>query len=301
MPARRSSSTSSDDGWVSAHIYHHTDPDSVVLDVVAPVAAMLPEIPEARSWFFLRHWQGGPHIRLRVCCSTPAASREVRDLISRVIGTWRQQLRPGADLPPAAYLAQAGELRRIEPGHAETEPLSPTGTAQFRDFRGDWAPHLAPVADTPGLEMFLRESSEVACDVVAAATGQQRILHAVQVYCQAPLDFPVPRSPEDRVSSVRAVRSGWGQLIADGSLPDLEAWAARTFARQPAGWQKMASVRGPQLRRLIAAMDPLLPGSHRTVLVHALHTHLNRVGLTLRAEAAALLLSLRILEGEMSR
>ena len=36
--------------------------DSVLLDGVVPVLAELP----VSKWFFVRYWQGGPHLRLRM-------------------------------------------------------------------------------------------------------------------------------------------------------------------------------------------------------------------------------------------
>ena len=36
--------------------------DRVVSDVVGPVVDTLPDTP----WFFIRYWQGGPHVRVRL-------------------------------------------------------------------------------------------------------------------------------------------------------------------------------------------------------------------------------------------
>jgi len=44
--------------WPGLRVYYHDEPDALILDAVRPVLA---DAPDA---FFVRHWFGGPHLRL---------------------------------------------------------------------------------------------------------------------------------------------------------------------------------------------------------------------------------------------
>lgn len=55
-------------GWAGVHCYLHLDvvqTDSFITECVAPTAQRLIDAGKASSWFFLRYWHGGPHVRVR--------------------------------------------------------------------------------------------------------------------------------------------------------------------------------------------------------------------------------------------
>ncbi len=54
--------------WRSLHLYL-ADPastDAFLLEVIGPTLAAYCSSGQAGSWFYMRYWEGGPHIRLRV-------------------------------------------------------------------------------------------------------------------------------------------------------------------------------------------------------------------------------------------
>lgn len=55
-------------GWAGVHCYLHLDvvqTDRFITECVAPAAQRLIGTGKAASWFFLRYWHGGPHVRIR--------------------------------------------------------------------------------------------------------------------------------------------------------------------------------------------------------------------------------------------
>lgn len=108
----------STDPWVSAHLFHQGDQDRLVLDLVAPVVAELRERALAGRWFYLRYWDGGPHLRLRVLARTEEAREEIRSVLTaRCTGHLARS--PSPDLvDQQAYVEQArrfGALEGVEP------------------------------------------------------------------------------------------------------------------------------------------------------------------------------------------
>lgn len=75
--------------WWSGHLHYHQDIDEVIRSVVAPVTTTLDR--EGFAWFFLRYWDGGTHVRLRVLAPRPddraradlLVSSHMSDLVAR--------------------------------------------------------------------------------------------------------------------------------------------------------------------------------------------------------------------------
>ncbi|MFI9813828.1 thiopeptide-type bacteriocin biosynthesis protein [Saccharothrix variisporea] len=52
--------------WVAAHVFHRADQDSLITQAMAPLCEDLVRAGHVEDWFFLRYWEGGPHVRLRL-------------------------------------------------------------------------------------------------------------------------------------------------------------------------------------------------------------------------------------------
>ncbi|MYR62274.1 lantibiotic biosynthesis protein, partial [Streptomyces sp. SID625] len=63
---------------MSAHVFTAHPLDLVIHDLVREVSGELRRRGLIDLLFFLRHWQGGPHLRLRVRLTEPAAEPAVR-------------------------------------------------------------------------------------------------------------------------------------------------------------------------------------------------------------------------------
>ncbi|MEV4569222.1 lantibiotic dehydratase C-terminal domain-containing protein [Nonomuraea sp. NPDC049419] len=70
--------------WVSAHVFHDGDLDLVITDLLAAVQSRLDADGAARGLFFLRYWEGGPHLRVRVL-ARPGRVDDVRRILSGAV------------------------------------------------------------------------------------------------------------------------------------------------------------------------------------------------------------------------
>ncbi|MFF2629913.1 thiopeptide-type bacteriocin biosynthesis protein [Kitasatospora griseola] len=117
--------TPQDMGWRSWHLHIATFVpaalDAVVTEVVGPLADRLELLePDGPPWFFVRYWQGGPHLRLRVSGLTQAESNGVEvALASRLHAL-------DAATPPARRIDQetyARAVRRLAAAGEQGVPL----------------------------------------------------------------------------------------------------------------------------------------------------------------------------------
>ncbi|MFE9451717.1 thiopeptide-type bacteriocin biosynthesis protein [Streptomyces sp. NPDC006739] len=86
--------------------------DRVVNEVVAPVVRSLDGAP----WFFIRYWQGGPHIRLRVGDLSPAEFDRVERLLRERLETSGRPAAGESSISEETYRAEARLLARNESG-----------------------------------------------------------------------------------------------------------------------------------------------------------------------------------------
>jgi hypothetical protein len=155
--------------WVSAHLYFHGDLDDVVAGVVEPVARAL-----GRPAFFLRHWEGGPHVRLRVR-ARGAAAAATRAAIRDRAEDWFRRHPSAARVDAAAYRRTREWALRREPWTDPATGLRPNNSVAFVPYRPEperYGPDLAAV------ERHFVESSDLARAAVTARmpSGERDLL-----------------------------------------------------------------------------------------------------------------------------
>lgn len=73
--------------WTSFHVFQHdasVRQDELLSRAVQPALQQLAERGELESWFFIRYWEGGPHLRLRLK-SSPAGIEHMQSAIRTFI------------------------------------------------------------------------------------------------------------------------------------------------------------------------------------------------------------------------
>lgn len=157
--------------WYSWHL-HLSSParsmhDRVILDVVEPaVAAAAP-----RGFFFIRYWQGGPHVRLRMQGLSPESAWRAEAALT-------ERLRAAVELRgdekaidrdqfglQAATMATAGEQGKVLPVEALREPGA---------YRARYEPEYGRYGGAgllPLSEQLFEESSRAVLDILRGSPG----------------------------------------------------------------------------------------------------------------------------------
>ncbi|EWM13652.1 lantibiotic dehydratase C-terminal domain-containing protein [Kutzneria sp. 744] len=204
--------------WVSAHVFYHGDLDVLVGELISPLTKELTRRRLARQFFFLRYWDGGPHIRLRVRPARGRSGIEVRELVERRCEEYLRR-RPAPDrLDEQEYARVAAQMAQFE----ATTPLPrmyPNNSVVFIPYVreghrfGDGKSILA-------IERHFGESSQIALEMLAARpTPDQR---ATLAFCLILLTWflCVPSAAELRAylglssAGARTLLPGWDEHAA---------------------------------------------------------------------------------------
>ncbi|WEH37018.1 lantibiotic dehydratase C-terminal domain-containing protein [Streptomyces sp. AM 4-1-1] len=161
-----------EDRWVSAHVFTGHPLDLVLSALVPEAVAELRQRGLADRFFFLRHWQGGPHLRLRVRLTTPAAEPSVRAALDAHATALFRALPPSQPMSAHQYRSLARRLSAQEP---ESEPgaLAPNDSLAFHAYRPEHGKYGRGAA-LRAVEDAFATCSELALAAVLAEWGPAR-------------------------------------------------------------------------------------------------------------------------------
>ncbi|MFF8595401.1 lantibiotic dehydratase C-terminal domain-containing protein [Streptomyces sp. NPDC015220] len=262
------------DHWVGVHVFTGHPLDLVVRALVPGVLAELRDRDLIDRLFFLRHWQGGPHLRLRVRLTSPAAEPAARATLAAHTAAFFRALPPSQAMTEHQYDALAARLSAREP---ESEPgtLAPNDTFAFLPYRPEHAKYGHGAALRSAEDAFAI-CSELATDAVLAEWGPARR----QAHCFAllagSLDASAAAPVRPAPDVVARYRNRRAALLA-------VARAARTAAPEGAGGRAGAD---PVTRWLTACLDARRQAADPARLTgHLTHLACNRLGVRLDQEA----------------
>ncbi|WP_300009606.1 thiopeptide-type bacteriocin biosynthesis protein [Pseudonocardia sp.] len=72
--------------WIALHVFYSSNPNPLLVDCVGPLVEELRRRSLIARYFFIRYWQEGPHIRLRLLPASPSLAEEVERTAREAIG-----------------------------------------------------------------------------------------------------------------------------------------------------------------------------------------------------------------------
>lgn len=247
-----------DRAWVSAHVFYSDPLEPLLCEAVRPLVAELDESGMVDGWFFLRYWEGGPHVRLRLL---PAgAAGPVRDAITVHCGRYLRDHPATTHVPADGYAASAAAMARYEHRAEPPGPLRDNNSVHFVEYRPEHdrygtGAHLAAV------ERHFVESSTIALALLPAGPEARRAAAFCAMLVAASISPPMPVTPADD----------------------------DTFAPQRETLLRLARRTGTMRawRDSLVALREALSGEDRaaTVIDTGVHLLCNRLGVTLPEEA----------------
>ncbi|MET9914133.1 lantibiotic dehydratase C-terminal domain-containing protein [Streptomyces sp. NPDC006476] len=164
--------------WVCAHIFYDTDQDALLTGCVRPLVQALTANGLVQRYFFLRYWEGGPHVRLRLLLARAADRAEVERLAATRIRAFLAAT-PSPDVVDRASFAQVAEdLAGLEGRSGHDQAVRPNNTVEFLPYEREHEDYGYGAA-IAAVEGHFFDSSELALSVVAAGTTlEQRSLLA---------------------------------------------------------------------------------------------------------------------------
>lgn len=268
----------SEDGepsWLSVHVYAHSDLDRHLGQLAGLLKRTATET-DARAWFFLRYWERGPHVRLRALCRTPRQREQARVRLCAAAERWAEGNPEHQPLSEAEYRASSAWIMRREVTGRPAAPLLPSRTVRVEDFSGAWMPGAPACTDQSATLSFLTASSAVALQLHQRHAWQARARHAVDTL-RAILAAPAPAG----CGSLPDAFEEWAGQLAGADAPEVRR---RSRLACEAAWPRPNRAAAVMAEHCLAVPSP---GDSARPLLHAWHTHCNRLGLNLLEEAAA--------------
>jgi hypothetical protein len=161
--------------WISVHLFHRGNLDYLITGAVAPLAEDLTCSGALGGYFFLRYWEGGPHLRLRLLPTSPSHAEQVR---STLIQCATRYLTDHPSPPAPAHAAEAYQALAQRLAHAERmtdhdRALHPDDTVEFIPYQPEYAAYGQRPALT-AVEAHFTESSTIALHLLTAGTSPAR-------------------------------------------------------------------------------------------------------------------------------
>ncbi|GCD41056.1 thiopeptide-type bacteriocin biosynthesis protein [Streptomyces paromomycinus] len=235
--------------WVGAHIFYDTGQDALLTDGVRPLVARLTADGLVQRWFFLRYWEGGPHVRLRFLPARTADRAGIERLAGEHLRAYLEA-EPSPDVVDRTRFAQVSEgLAGLEgrSGQEQQEEVRPNNFLELRPYERENS-DFGYDAAIAAVERHFHESSELALSVVGTgATVEQRAMLAFDLVVGV---FALLDEVRDRWS-----RNG-GPPLPFGSGPEAEDVEPRYRAQQA-----QLQERARRVWRLAAAPEEALTGA----------------------------------------
>jgi thiopeptide-type bacteriocin biosynthesis protein len=223
--------------WVSVHAFYHGDLDVLLLDGVAPVVADLRRRSLVDGFFYLRYWDGGQHLRVRLRTGNEDAVRRLAlDGLHRYLSAC-----PSKDfLELERYPEYAAVLAADEGLTNHLRSPMPNNTVHEIAYRPE-TDRYGHGAELAAVERHFVESSRIALGLVGAGANRDQrhtaalsaILLAWHGASPTPTSMPpVPGEFEARYRRTRRslrvladrvaeIAAGTSTLPAEGAL---SAW-----------------------------------------------------------------------------
>ncbi|MEU6285074.1 thiopeptide-type bacteriocin biosynthesis protein [Streptomyces sp. NPDC047028] len=275
--------------WVSAHLHFHDDLDDLLRQAVRPLLDELRRDGSLVKWFYLRYWNGGPHLRLRLLVPA-AAEPDTRAAIAAAARARIEHSPSPTAMTEAEYAQWAHELSRLE--RTPAIPLVPDNSLLFVPYQPEH--HRYGVGrQLAAVEQHFTESSEIALRVVQAQLPRQHRI-ALGVSAVSAIyswnDTPAWALAEAVSESVRRDFDTAYEAQRDPLCRLMRRWQDRDAdgAAAPGveeAWWASAS----RLRARLTAPDPRVCSTPRlgTVVDACTHLFCNRLGLSVQDEMYA--------------
>jgi thiopeptide-type bacteriocin biosynthesis protein len=224
--------------WLAVHIHYATYPEPLLVDGVGPLVERLRAADLIEGYFFIRYWQEGPHVRLRLRVR-PGARDEVRQIVESDIGAFLRH-RPSLYrldsnvLQPvyrSLFLSEYSQRRWDELyGPDGPMPIHPTNTLLYAPYEPEYERYGGP----DGVELaewhFEHSSDVVLAQLAATNVHVHSVLLGQSIQLCLAMCYTMLDDDAQIVEFFETYRRFWQRSHGIGSAAD-DARYERSYAR----------------------------------------------------------------------
>ncbi|WP_159839922.1 lantibiotic dehydratase C-terminal domain-containing protein [Nocardia sp. CY41] len=160
--------------WVSAHIFYQGSLNTVVTDLVGPLTQQLSNDGSISDWFYLRYWDGGPHVRLRLLPAHGVAAGRIRRSVLSAATTFFEVNPSRTQLSQRDYRSYAHRLAAREGAQSFSDTLFPNQSVQFIAYAREHDRYGTGRA-IAAVEQHFGRASRMATAIVTAAPSDRQL------------------------------------------------------------------------------------------------------------------------------
>jgi hypothetical protein len=213
--------------WLALHIFYHDHlkQDALLLEGLLPEIRRLGEQGAYRKWFFLRYWEGGPHLRIRFF----RADDTVEELVRRAASAFMTKH------PPERLLTRDEYYRNHrfdgEPVDLDSLPWHENGSVILFPYFPELDRYGGLLAMPVSEDLFFA-SSELAVKIMRQTPAYpERVIRAMDIMVLTALSLEV--KPVELAEYFRHYARFWRRYLDD---PEPAEERIRTsFAKQQGG------------------------------------------------------------------
>ncbi|GLF96709.1 lantibiotic dehydratase C-terminal domain-containing protein [Streptomyces yaizuensis] len=211
-----------EDVWLSCHVFHHGDTDPLLTEALLPLVDDLRQDGRLRSHFFLRHWERGPHVRLRL--KVPVGHRDgVRAETERRVGAYLERSPGPADTDPERLREALRRLSELEHGDTSDEVLrtpEPPNTLRWLDYHPELDKYGGPEGVAVAEGVF--DTSSVLAGQVLRLGIADRARLGISLQLLLLASRALGLDPGERVLFLRTYHEQWAPYVTDQRI--LASW-----------------------------------------------------------------------------
>lgn len=280
--------------WISVHAFNHLQTETLVSAVVSPLLRQWGQEGRLRAGFYLCHWEGGPHVRVRLLAQ---AAHDQAALEGELTAALQAHLdtQPRQPLDPALY-ARYAEQEQASEGTLKPVPLQDDGAVVPWIYVPEWDRFGGPLL-APSVVQVFGCSSLLAGRVREAGWPSQRRVSlawqgAVLTLRQA------TDSPQRLLWALTVAARFWSAALGPGQSA-FEEWMTRKCSARGDALQtwmasaldgraqmhEYAQALSTEILRHLERLQSPEPDEAALMALDLLHLHHNRLGFTAWQEA----------------
>ncbi|MFE4589776.1 lantibiotic dehydratase C-terminal domain-containing protein [Streptomyces laurentii] len=208
--------------WLSCHVFHHGDTDPLIAECLLPLVDDLRRAGRVERHFYLRHWERGPHVRLRM--RVPAehhdavraeTERRVLDYLGR---------RPGpVDTDPARLRDALRRLSELEHGDSSDVAVrtpEPPNSLRWIDYQPELAKYGGPEGVAIAEDVF--HAGSLLTGQVLRLVGDDRARMGIALQLLLLASRALGFGPDERAVFLRTYQERWSGYVTDPRV--LASW-----------------------------------------------------------------------------
>lgn len=184
--------------WVSIHIFYASKPNPLIIECIVPLINNLRERSLIQRYFFIKYWQEGPHVRLRLLPTEGVEQEEVKQAAESVIHAYLKH-RPalysvendGAkSFYKEMFIAEYGKDNWIEKYGEDGEmPLHPNNSLHYIEYEPEYS-RYGGIDGIEVAEWHFEKSSEIVTRLIRDTNIHVRsILLGLSIQLSLPLCY----------------------------------------------------------------------------------------------------------------